>query len=509
MQIMPQSDSIREAARLRQAVWVNHAAWNLTTDSGMQMSEWKAVWAVDANQQDLRVAYVALRMALTGRQWLQTPDDVRSFQDVSAFGHLRIGPGTPQTQRQIFAVVRAALTDDGAETETANTAPARASHRSPVATHHAEAATSIAQRLELEQPRVRGHEGEATANSPFALGISHIAVEEEEQSFIQHGRGELDIYNELIAEYDKFEQLDVSQRLNLMMAVNFMENAVLKQTIKKESRNRPVQERMRKDWAVRLQLPLSNLTEEQLCKPNFSTSDLWDIADPPARLVYINKNGKPIDEKAETKLLHANIQIAADRKNKALIRAETELREIVNTKGTVQQQVMQLALLGVSEISTVEELTTAATSADREHAVTAAAVELSISRSSDQGEENAKATTTTRSRERSSMNQSIAELRHEESMNKIMQAIEPRAKATARTEDQVDADIVKECKAMPQVKEQGGLWSLSSTQSVELLLQTLTLKFRDGALFGITDPPSLHPIPPPTPSSTNSIHSDA
>ena len=44
-------------------------------------------------------------------------------------------------------------------------------------------------------------------------------------------------------------------------------------------------------------------------KPNFSTGDLWDLADPPARLVYINKNGKPIDEKAETKLLHANIQI--------------------------------------------------------------------------------------------------------------------------------------------------------------------------------------------------------
>eukprot|EP01043_Picozoa_sp_COSAG02_P028615 COSAG02_NODE_1743_length_11100_cov_17.677575_6_plen_69_part_00 len=44
--------------------------------------------------------------------------------------------------------------------------------------------------------------------------------------------------NELIAEYDKFEQLDVSQRLHLMVAVNFVENAVLKQTIKKESRNR-------------------------------------------------------------------------------------------------------------------------------------------------------------------------------------------------------------------------------------------------------------------------------
>ena len=76
----------------------------------------------------------------------------------------------------------------------------------------------------------------------------------------------------------------------------------------------------------------------------------------------------------------------------------------------------------------------------------------------------------------------------EETMGRIMQSYEPRARATTRTEAQVDTDIVKECKELPQVKEQGGVWTLSSSQDGKLMLKELTLKFRQGGLFGITDP---------------------
>ena len=41
---------------------------------------------------------------------------------------------------------------------------------------------------------------------------------------------------------------------------------------------------------------------------------------------------------------------------------------------------------------------------------------------------------------------------------------------------------------MPQVKEQGGVWTLSSSQDGKLMLKVLTLKFRQGGFFGITDP---------------------
>eukprot|EP01043_Picozoa_sp_COSAG02_P033052 COSAG02_NODE_2237_length_9416_cov_60.873779_5_plen_86_part_00 len=51
--------------------------------------------------------------------------------------------------------------------------------------------------------------------SPFAAAnISHIAVkdEDDEPSFIQHGRGELDEYTEVIAEYEKFKPLEWTNR---------------------------------------------------------------------------------------------------------------------------------------------------------------------------------------------------------------------------------------------------------------------------------------------------------
>ena len=50
---------------------------------------------------------------------------------------------------------------------------------------------------------------------------------------------------------------------------------------------------------------------------------------------------------------------------------EAELREIVNSDSTVQHKTMKLAQLGVNEVSTVEELTTAMTDTDIDHAVTA------------------------------------------------------------------------------------------------------------------------------------------
>eukprot|EP01043_Picozoa_sp_COSAG02_P023079 COSAG02_NODE_1221_length_13805_cov_24.976653_6_plen_101_part_00 len=55
--------------------------------------------------------------------------------------------------------------------------------------------------------------------------------EDDEPSFIQHGRGELDEYTEVIAEYEKFKVLNSAKRLEVMVAVNFLENVVLQRNL--------------------------------------------------------------------------------------------------------------------------------------------------------------------------------------------------------------------------------------------------------------------------------------
>ena len=95
--------------------------------------------------------------------------------------------------------------------------------------------------------------------------------EDDEPSFIHHGRGDLDEYAEVIAEYEKFKVLNSAKRLEVMVAVNFLENAVFLQTTTAKQRSGSVEERMRKDWVNRLRVRLSKLTEAQLNNPDFNT----------------------------------------------------------------------------------------------------------------------------------------------------------------------------------------------------------------------------------------------